>query len=151
MNNLASINTGEIWGEELPQIPEKVYDLGYVGFSTWMMMGKSPKLVIRFKIVELGEHFGLILSKYYGVKRLIGKPKKSGKYQVGRNSNFVRDYLTLFPDQPAKRLDQIPMSRFHNVIIRGSVRTVTKGYNQRLIPKPLQYSVIGELLKIKNI
>ncbi len=151
MSDCIPIHSGQIWGEELPLIPEKLYDLGYVDFYTRMMMGKSPKLVIRFKILELGEHFGVVLSKYYGVNRLIGKPKKSGKYEVGRGSNFVRDFLTLFPDQPVKRFDQIPMSRFHGVIIKGTVRTVAKGYNQRLIPKPLQYSIIGDLLKIKTL
>jgi hypothetical protein len=151
VNNLSSIHTGEIWGEELPLIPEKIYDLGYLDYSTSLMMGKNPKLVIRFQIVEQGDSFGVVLSKYYGVSKLKGKPKKYGIFQVGRKSNFLRDFLTLFPDQSVKRLDRIPMTRFQGVIIKGQVKTVSKGYNQRKIPEPLQYSVIGDLLKIKTL
>ena len=116
-----------------------------------LMMGKNPKLVINFQVMEYGDYFGLIIPKYYGVTRLTSKPKKSGGFQVGRKSKFLREFLTLFPDQSVKRLDRFPMSRFQGVMIKGRVKTVTKSFNQRKIPESLQYSVIEELLKIKNL
>ena len=151
MGDCVPINSGQIWGEGLPLIPEKVYDLGFIDYSTMLMMGKSPKLVMRFNVVEQGEYFGIVLSKYYGLKKLTTKPKKSGGFYAGRLSDFLRDYFTFFPDQFISRVDRIPMTRFKNVIVQGRVKTVTKGYNQRNIPDQLQYSVIGELLYLKDI
>ena len=115
------------------------------------MLGKNPKLVLRFKVTEYGDYHGANLSIYYGVKRFIGKPGKSGGFQVGRKSKFLREFLTLFPDQPVKRIDRIPMSRFQGVIIIGQVKTVIRGFDQRKIPEPLQYSVVEQLLKLKKI
>ena len=151
MSGSSSIFSGQIWGEELPLIPEKTYDLGFVSYSTYMMLGKSPKLIINFKIMEFGDYFGVTLSKYYGVQKLTSKPRKNGGFLVGRKSNFLRDFITLFPDQSVKRLDRIPMTRFQEHVIKGRVKTVSKGFNQRDIPKPLQYSVIGELLEVKHL
>ena len=145
------IHSGQIWGEESPLIPERKYDLVLVDYSTALMLGKCPKLVLRFRVMEFGDYFGVVLSKYYGIKKLVGKPGKYGGFQVGRKSKFLREYLTLFPGQPVKRTDRISMSRFQGVIIRGEVKTVTRGFDQRKIPKPLQYSVVGELLKIKEL
>jgi hypothetical protein len=42
------------------------------------------------------------------------------------------------------------MSAFERVIVRGRVRTVTSGSNQREIPDGLRYSVIDELVGLKN-
>ena len=151
MNDCIPIHSGQIWGEELPLIPAKKYEFGLIDYATKLMLGKNPKLVLRFKVLDYGDQFGVILSKYYGVKKLAGKPGKYGGFIVGRKSNFLRDFLTLFPDQSVSRLDRIPMSRFQGVIITGQVRTVTKGSNQRRIPEPIQYSIIGDLLKIKTL
>ena len=151
MGECVPINSGQVWGEQLPLIPEKVYDFGYLGYSTALMLGRNPKLVIKFQVMEYGDYFGVQLSKYYGVKKLIGKVGKNGGFAVGRQSNLIREFITLFPDQSVKRLDRIPLSRFKSFIVKARVKTVTKGYNQRTIPKPLQYSVVGDLLKIKTI
>jgi len=151
MSDCIPIHSGQIWGEELPLIPEGTYDIGYQNFSTSLMLGKNPKLVINFQIMNFGDQFGQIIPKYYGVKKLVGKPKKNGGFMVGRKSKFLREFLTLFPDQSVKRLDRIPMSRFQGVIIKGKVKTVVKGFDQRKIPEALQYSVIEDLLKTKTI
>ena len=151
MTNTSSIHTGQIWGGELPLVPDGKYDLGFLDYFTALKYGRSPKLVVRFKIIEMGDYFDVELSKYYNVNRLIGKPGRHGDFQVGRMSKFLREYVTLFPDQPIERIDRIPMSRFQNVIVRGSVRTVFHGSDQRKIPKPLQYSVVGDLIKVKRL
>jgi len=151
MSDCIPIHSGQIWGDELSLIPEKNYEFVFFDYSTKLMLGKNPKLVLRFKIMDFGDYFELILSKYYGVRKLVGKPGKYGGFLVGRKSKFLREFLTLFPDQSVKRLDRIPMSRFQGVIIKGKVKTVVKGFDQRKIPEPLQYSVIEDLLKTKTI
>jgi hypothetical protein len=149
MSACIPIHSGQIWGQELPLIPEGIYDLSYCDYSTCLMLGKNPKVVINFQIMDFGDQFLKIIPKYYGVKKLSGKPRKNGGFMVGRKSKFLRDFLTLFPGQSVKRVDRIPMSRFQGVIIKGKVKTVVKGFDQRKIPEPLQYSVIEDLLKIK--
>jgi hypothetical protein len=134
-----------------PLVPDGRYDLGFIEFSTRLMNGRNPKLHLRFGITEIGDHFGVELTKYYGVNRAIGSIGINGGFQAGQKSNFLREFLTLFPDQQILRLDRIPMSCFKGVIVRGEVVSVTHGSDQRKIPKQLQYSVINRLIKVKRV
>jgi len=113
------------------------------------MFGRAQKLVLWFTIIEMGEYFDVAqLARYYNISRLIGRPQKYGRFKVGFNSGFLREYATLFGIP--LRLDRIPMSRFENCIIRGKVRTVTSGHDQRDIPLGLQYSVITNLVESRT-
>lgn len=141
-----------IAGKAPPLVEPGEYDLVLVDYETSRMFGKAEKLALNFRIVTQGPHFGEVVSRYYNVKRIIGKPAKGGRFQVARGSNFLFEYMTIFEHlgQP-KRLDRVPMSHFENNIIIGRVKTVVKNYNQRKLPHALQYSVIEELLRVKEI
>jgi hypothetical protein len=80
------------------------------------------------------------------VQKVIGKPQRSGRFKCGKKGAFLREYLTLFPNQ-VQRLDRVPMSAFENVIIEGKIETVTHSSNKE-IPKPLQYSRVSELRRV---
>ena len=141
---------GSIEGDELPLVKQGIYKIVFVSYETAKLFnGKSLKLILWFRIVSEGEYFGIILPRYYNVKRIIGQPMKNGNFSITRNSNFVREYVDLFG--LPHRLDRIPMTAFKNVIFKAATRTVTSGFNQKKIHKSLQYSVISELLEVHEL
>ena len=140
----------EIDGDERPLISPDTYDLAFVYYETIRLFGgRSEKLVLWFRIVSQCKYFETVLPRYYNVTSIKGKPSKYGDFKVGRNSSFLREYASLF-DMP-KRTDRIPMSVFNKYIFKGKVKIVTHGFNQQKIPKQLQYSVVSELLKVKEL
>jgi hypothetical protein len=138
----------ELDGERPELITPGEYELRFVYHETKRVFDR-PKLFMWFSIVSFGDHFEKRVPRYYGATRLIGKPQRAGRFKVGHKSDFIREFCTLFPVQ-ARRLDRLPMSHFEDVILIGRVRTVSKGYNQRPIPPEAQYSVVDELLKVKE-
>lgn len=135
-------------GERPALVPPGTYDVSYCGFSTFILFGRAAKLNLQFKIVTMGEHFEKRLQRYYNVSRLIGRPGQNGRFKVGFSSDFLRDYARLFP--VPTRLDRIPMSSFEKHIFIAKVRTVEKGSTQEAIPDALRYSVISELIGIRQ-
>ena len=131
-----------------PLVKPGTYDLVLVDFKTAIMFaGKAPKLIMAFRIVSLGKYFETELSRYYNVKRIIGKPQLFGRFQCSKKGDFLREYMTLFTGK-ISRTDRVPMSYYENVIIEGKVDTV-KVSRGKGIPKELQYSVIRGLRRLK--
>lgn len=135
-------------GERPSLVPPGTYDVSYVGFSTFILFGRATKVNVQFKILTMGEHFEKPISRYYNVARLIGRAGRNGRFKVGFSSDFLREYGRLFP--VPNRLDRIPMSAFERHIFTAKVRTVEKGSQQENIPEGLRYSVISELIEIKQ-
>jgi hypothetical protein len=126
-----------------------LYDFRFDYCETKVMFGRAPKLVLWFTVVTFGDYFDRVrLPRYYGVSKLMEKPRKWGRFKAGYKSDFLREYVTLFP-KPL-RLDRMPMSAFEKVIVEGKVRTVSTGAKQEAIPAALQYSVIGQLVALKK-
>lgn len=140
---------GGVTGTQIPFVKPGVYDLSFRYYETVKLFGgTAEKLAIWFEVVSIGSANGLILPRYYNAK-IKGKACNGGNYTVSRSSSFLREYVTCF-GMP-HRLDRIPMSNFKNVILLGEIKIVTKGYQQDVIPKPLQYSVIKKLTGIKKL
>jgi len=131
--------------DDLPLIPPGEYIFRLAGYSTWLMFGRNPKLILEFTIVDSEMYGGVTLNKYYNVKKFKGRSGRNGNFVATPKSNFMRDFYRICPAYPPKRLDRIPMSRLEGIDVRGKVKTVTKGYDQKEIPEPLQYSVIEEI------
>ena len=131
--------------DDLPLVPPGEYCLQFVSYSTWLMFGRNPKLILEFVITDSEIYQGIKLNKYYNVKKLKGKRGRNGSFIASRKSNFMREFFRVCPAYPPKRLDRIPMSRLEGITILGNVKTVTKGYNQKDIPESLQYSIIAEI------
>ena len=131
--------------DDLPLVPPGEYSLQLVSYSTWLMFGRNPKLILELVITDNEIYQGIKLNKYYNVKKLKGKCGRNGSFIASRKSNFMRDFFRICPAYPPKRLDRIPMSRFQDIVVLGKVVTVTKGYDQREIPESLQYSIISEI------
>lgn len=137
-----------IEGERPTLVPPGIYDVGFCAFSTFVLFGRAGKLNLQFKILTMGEHFEKRISRYYNVTRVIGRPGVNGRFKVGFSSDFIREYAKLFP--VPNRLDRIPMSAFEKHIFAARVRTVEKGAQQEQIPDSLRYSVISELIEVKQ-
>lgn len=126
-----------------------IYELGFDYFETGILFGKAPKLIIWFKMFEFGKDFQKPLPRYYNVKKTKGRLGKYGYFEVGPRSDFIRDYGRLFGTPLNTK--QIPMVQFESKIIKGRVKTVTKGRDGKLIPDGQLYSVVEELIEIKEI
>ena len=134
----------EVVGEGDVHIPEGRYELALVGWRTaWIF--KRGKLILEFRIVTLGKHFGSCLRRYYnvGVIKPLGK---HGHFKARRSSNFVREYAALFG--APRRIDRIPMRPFESVIIQGHVKTVDNARGRK-IPEAVRYSIVDELLQVE--
>lgn len=135
-------------GDRPVLIAPGLYDVAFAGYSTFMMLGRAPKLHLRFRIMTMGEHFEKPISRFCNAKRLIGRPGESGRFKVGFHCDFLREFAALFGTP--SRLDRIPMSNFENHIFIATVRTVEKGSRQEQIPNGLTYSVISKLHGIRQ-
>jgi hypothetical protein len=133
--------------DDSPLIPEGVYEMGYLYHETWSFMGRQPKVVIHFKIAEPGDYFGAVLLAYYCVEKHVGKRGKAGRFKVSKKSNLYRDFCRVFPDRPAPRPDRIPLSNLSSVVVRGTIVTVSRAYDQRDIPLAAQYSRVASIEK----
>lgn len=131
-----------------PLVKPGIYSMVYVTRSTTYVY-KTPKLAIRFRIVDPGEFSGIELERWYNCKKLIGKAGKNGGFVPKRHGDFLLEYCTLFPTVITRdsRLDRISFRPFVNSLITGKVGTVKRNNRQRNIPDQLQYSVIRELIK----
>lgn len=148
-NQSTSIGCDFIDGEKPPLVKPGIYDFAFDYYETILLFGRAPKLVLWFRIMQMGEYNGLRLPRYYNVKRIVGKPHRNGDFRVGWKADFIREYVNLF--SLPQRIDRIAMAGYKKYIIRGKVKTVTNDLKQRGIPKPLQYSVIQEIRGKKEL
>lgn len=136
----------EIEGEPLALIPPGDYQVQFVGWWTGIMFARQPKVGLTFKIVQPGAHFGVKITRWYNARRLIGKHGKSGRFKIGRRSDFLADYARLF-GMPT-RTDRFSFTRLERLILLVRVDTVGINHRQRQINEKLQYSVVRELLHV---
>ncbi len=130
-----------------PLVDPGVYRLAFIHYRTALVYGKAPKVALRFRIVDNGPFFEVELDRWYNCKRLIGKPCKGGNFEIGRHSDFLREYLTMFPDA-LKRRDRVSFKPYRTNLITGRVETVTQNAKQQSLPELMQYSIIRELLEV---
>jgi len=130
--------------DDLVKIPDGEYQLSYRHHATWLYMGRFPKVVVTYRIADMGEHFDKPILGYYNASKIVGKPRKNGHFSAGWRSRLMWDYAICF-GKPARK-DRISMCRFKEHLVLGKVRTVTHNRDQKAYPDGLSYSVVGELL-----
>lgn len=128
-------------------VPPGEYRLRLDGWNTVMLFGRSPKLVLNFRIMDMGEHFEKPLKRWYNVAELVGRAGKSGKFRAGWSSDLVREYAMLV-EQPARR-DRLALSSLKEHLIIGLVETVATDRKQGKIAEHSRYSVVRRLLRIE--
>ena len=145
MINVSSVaDLASVRLDEPACIPPGDYELEYVNFHAGIIHG-GAKVAIRFRIVTMGPYFHVPLARYYHVQQI----GKKGYFKAGWHSDLVREYTRIIGVRP-KRRDRIPLTKYKGLYIIGRVQTVVQDRKQRELPEPSRYSVVSELLKIKQ-
>jgi len=135
---------GSVAGDLIPLIPTGVYLVTLDHYKTQIMFGRQPKLIMGFRILE-GEHTGVVVAKFYNVRKLKSKAGPRGKFEIGRHSDYLFDYAKLHGLPP--RLDRMPMQPWRNSVLKARVKTVKTGRGRRELPEALQYSKIESFVE----
>lgn len=131
----------EVVGRAYTFVPPGRYLLRFLHHETFYAFRGSPKLALWFAIADPGEHFGTELPRFYNVRELPAKPRRSGAFKAGRSSNLVLDLCELFPEH-IRRLDRLSLDPFRQHGVIGHVETVAANSAQRTLPAALAYSVV---------
>lgn len=132
-----------------PLVPPGVYQLAYVRHAARRMFGRSPKLIVWFRILDFGESNGAVIPRYYNLRELSGKPNAAGnfkRFKVGQRSDLMHEFALVCVIDRTMRLDQLPIARLGEFVLKGRVRTVTHNRKQKRIHDQLQYSVVETIL-----
>lgn len=132
----------QVDGATAPRVPDGEYVARFIEHET-LFLFSSGKVVLRFELAE-DELAGVRLLRPYRVKRLLGRPGKGGRFMLGRSSELLRDVVRL--SETRTRPDRASLSFMRGRLWRIRTRTVETDYRQRLIPEPLRYSVIDEIV-----
>lgn len=133
--------------EAYPLIPPGEYSVQYRRHETAMVFG-TPKVFVRFQVVEPGKCLGVELFRPFRAKALIGKPGRNGRFKLGRRSELFLELCRVY-ERRRIRPDRVSLRDLSNMILRVSVRTVDKDYRQRPLPEMAQYSVVGEIIDVE--
>lgn len=135
---------GSVAGDLLPHIPAGEYLVALDHYKTQLMFGRQPKLIMGFKIAD-GQYMSIVVPRFYNVRRLKSKAGPRGKFEVGRQSDYLYDYARLH-GLPG-RLDRLPMKPWRESLLKVKVASVTTGRGGRELPEPLQYSKIEKFIE----
>ncbi len=132
-----------------PQIEPGIYEVAYISHMTWYYLNRQPKLRVDFKIVSMGPYLGLIFSRFYNIKKIVGKPGRNGRFNAGWSTDFAREFARVI-DMP-KRSDRFSMSKLKNFILEVEIADVTKDRNLCDLHESSRYSVIKRIMRRKNL
>src|SRR5690554_837537 len=133
----------------IPLIEPGVYSMTLEHWQTAVFFGRSQKVVMWFRVLEMGQAFGKVIPRYYNVKRLTTKPKRNGGFAAGRSSDLVREYCLIHNKRPT-RLDRVSLCHYQGVIVKGRVDTVSRDSRQSALPEAARYSVVKELVGLEQ-
>ena len=121
-----------------PGTYEAVMIDGKVNYSGYF---KQHSLLMHFRIVEMGEFYGVVLPAWFNVQ-----PSKGKSIKAGWRSDFLRMYQECF-NIKLERRDRIPMSRFKSIRLKVEVATIGKDTQGQPLAKINHYSRVGRVLK----
>jgi hypothetical protein len=134
--------------DEQPLVPDGRYHFKLVSHRTEHMFN-SPRLILLMSILDLGDYCGVSLSRYYNVKRLIGKPGKRGRFMPSRGGDFLIDYYNLIPGS-APRLDRLPMNPLYDKIVYAETATVKTNNRKTNLPEQMWHSKVSKLIQLRT-
>ena len=103
---------------------------------------KKHSLLMHFRIVEMGEFYGVVLPAWFNIQ-----PSKGKSIKAGWRSDFLRMYQECFNTRLDRR-DRIPMHRFENVAFKVEVETISKDSKGHPLGKINQYSRVRRCLEV---
>ena len=119
-------------------IPDGVYRLAFDRYQVKTRYGRGS-LDLWFRVMDFGPHFEKPLCRYFRVSRTGKRSFRASPY-----SAFAREFIAVFGKRPPAGIQAVEWFR-HDVYIEGLVETVSKGYDQKVIPAGARYSVIRQL------
>lgn len=131
-----------------PLVPDGRYHFKLDYHETSLMFG-SPRLILLMTILDCGDFNGVSLPRYYNVDRLIGKPRKNGRFVPSRGGDFLIDYYTLLPER-SQRLDRLPMAPLKDKFIFAETSTVKTNNRNTKLPEPMWHSKIKKLIELRT-
>src|SRR5690606_17503746 len=90
---------------------------------------------------------GKRLYRAYRASSLISRPGRNGRFKLKKRSDLVRTIHLVFGQQ--RRLDRISLRPLKAMLLRVSVRTVVRDYEQRELAPSLQYSVVEDIVAVE--
>ncbi len=135
---------GVVEGETV-LVPEGEYELRYVDYETRRYYG-SPKVVVRFSIVEPEKYASSPVERFYNAKKLTGPPGRFGSYVATIRGDLFREFNRIAGR--AERPDRISFARLKNRRIIGAIETVRIDHNRAELPRDDQYSRIACLVRV---
>lgn len=141
----ATENGGQAgYGDEF-DIPKGTYSACLIDASTKVFFfGRSPKVVLTFRILDMGPYFGKLVRGFYAVKRIKGKPRRNGTFEVGPRSRLLRDLSKLIDSRPPT--DHVPESIIDAGISEIEVRLVDVVSGEKLT-ESMQYAVVERIIR----
>ena len=141
----ATENGGQAgYGDEF-DIPKGTYSACLIDASTKVFFfGRSPKVVLTFRILDMGPYFGKLVRGFYAVKRIKGKPRRNGTFEVGPRSRLLRDLSKLIDSRPPT--DHVPESIIDAAICEIEVRLVGVVSGEKLT-ESMQYVVVERIIR----
>ena len=141
----ATENGGQAgYGDEF-DIPKGTYSACLIDASTKVFFfGRSPKVVLTFRILDMGSYFGKEVRGFYAVKRIKGKPRRNGTFEVGPRSRLLRDLSKLIDSRPPT--DHVPESIIDAGISEIEVRLVDVVSGEKLT-ESMQYAVVERIIR----
>ena len=125
-------------------IPAGEYEACVVNAATELFyFGRSPKVVLTFRILEQGRYYEKLVRGFYAVKSISGKPRRDGRFKVGPKSRLIRDVAKLLTFRPPT--DRVP-EEVKNCTCRIAVRRVEKVGKDKLA-ESMQYAVVDSVLQ----
>ena len=132
------------YGDEF-DIPKGIYSACIVDASTKLFyFGRSPKVVLTFRILDQGPYFEKLVRGFYAVKRIKGKARRNGEFEAGPRSRLLRDISKLIDSRPPT--DHIPASVIQAAVFEIEVRRVERAAGEELA-ESMQYAVVDRIIK----
>ena len=126
-------------------LPAGEFVARFIGYETRLFFGRSAKVVISWSIVDPGPHFQATVRGFYAVRKLLGMPRRSGKFEIGITSRLARDLARMLEARPP--LDRVPIKSLSKGLYLLKCRTVTRDYDQEQIPESIQYAVVDRVVR----
>ncbi len=132
------------YGDEF-DIPAGRYSACIVDTSTKLFFfGRSPKVVLTFRILDLGPYFEMLVNGFYAVKRIKGKPRRNGAFEAGPRSRLLRDISKLIDSRPPT--DHIPENVIESAVFEIEIRRVDRA-NGEALSESMQYAVVDRIVR----
>jgi hypothetical protein len=140
--NVVELHDGIVEGKAWPLVPDGEYLATYQGHDCVELaqFRKAPKVFIRVRLYDAGEHTGKVLFRAYRVRRRID----SRRFVLGAGSHLLRMLCRVVSHRA--RPDRVSLGELKHHLLRIRTRTVLKGADQRDLPAVLRYSVVSEIL-----